>query len=402
MEWSFETLTSSKAFNDWLLIGIALFVTFIMSGFASQIGVLVGPIAESQDVDVAAVAGQFTYLTGGIFVGLILSFVIFDYVSIRAVLLGSYSLILVFLAGLYFWNDALILSVFLAVVGTILGITMCAGGAVVAQAFFDKKRQAILVTQDATYNLAGAIVPVTTSFFIASGLSWTWGYLSIGFFILIVILLVSVSRFDFEAPEAQVQNVAVEWNAGIFLAGVCLFLFMLAQITLIIWLPQFAEQQFAVASDRSGELITNLYSAALVSALVAVYVAHKVNIIYVLYVLVSLGLICSILITQVGNGEDLFGIAILLGISVSATFNSLVAYGLLFVASPKHKNVTFLIFASGLGTAVAPLISSELVTQFSSTRAAIVLCVVLYSGILIVLLFNSFSGRQLQYSKTSN
>lgn len=387
--------------NEWRLIGIALLVTFIISGFASQIGVLVGPVAEAFNLEFTSVAAQFTFLTGGMFIGMILPFVIFDHVRIRTVLIVGYSLIFLMTVGLAFKNDVTTMSMYLGLVGTLLGITMCAGGAVVAQTFFEKKRQTVLVAQDATYNLAGAIFPITTSFLLAKGLSWTWAYVSVGFFILIIVLLAAISRFDFDSLSPSESESKVEWNVGIYLAGVCLFLFMLAQITLVTWLPQYAEQRFSIPSDQSGELIANLYTAALISALVSVYVVHKVKIIYYLYFVVSLGLLSVLWISQTDSGESLFRIAYLLGISVSATFNSLLAYGLLFIAKPKHKNVTFLYFVSGLGTALAPLVSSATVKQFSSTSAAITLCILCYSGILFILLFDRVSSRQIQYSRSS-
>ena len=68
---------------------IPLLATLIMAGFVTTIGLVTEPAANDYGVSIAEIAGQFSWLTAGIFVGGILAFFIFDYLPIRRVILGK-------------------------------------------------------------------------------------------------------------------------------------------------------------------------------------------------------------------------------------------------------------------------------------------------------------------------
>ena len=70
------------------------------------------------------------------------------------------------------------------------------------------------------------------------------------------------------------------------------------------------------------------------------------------------------------------------GFSVSATYNSYVAFGLSFVEQPSHKNVVYLQLMSGLGSTFAPFISSLIVdvNRFNGECPTILLCHIVYRG----------------------
>ena len=76
--------------NQTRLMFIPLLATLIMAGFVTTIGLVTEPAANDYGVSIAEIAGQFSWLTAGIFVGGILAFFIFDYLPIRQVILGSY------------------------------------------------------------------------------------------------------------------------------------------------------------------------------------------------------------------------------------------------------------------------------------------------------------------------
>ena len=81
------------------------------------------------------------------------------------------------------------------------------------------------------------------------------------------------------------------------------------------------------------------------------------------------------------------------GVSVSATYNSYVAFGLAFVDNPSHKNVVYLQLMSGLGSTLAPFISSLIVKQTGSTTMAIRFCFATLLVVAVTLLVSNFLYR---------
>ena len=75
--------------NQIRLMLIPLFATLIMAGFVTTVGLLTEPAALRYGVELTDIASQFTWFTGGVFLGGILAFFIFDYAAIKPVILWS-------------------------------------------------------------------------------------------------------------------------------------------------------------------------------------------------------------------------------------------------------------------------------------------------------------------------
>ena len=85
--------------NQYRLMFIPLLATLIMGGFVTTVGLLTEPAAIKYGVELTDIASQFTWFTGGVFLGGILAFFVFDYFAIKPVILWSY----VVSVGLILW-----------------------------------------------------------------------------------------------------------------------------------------------------------------------------------------------------------------------------------------------------------------------------------------------------------
>jgi hypothetical protein len=76
----------------------------------------------------------------------------------------------------------------------------------------------------------------------------------------------------------------------------------------------------------------------------------------------------------------------LFGLSVSATFNSYMAFALGFVSAPNHKNVAYMLLAGAVGSGLGPLISSQSVLITDTTRTPIIFAFSLMTLVLVAVL----------------
>ena len=172
------------------------------------------------------------------------------------------------------------------------------------------------------------------------------------------------------------MDVVGTWNVGIILVGITLLLFMMAKISIFVWAPQFIQQTFNVGPEVGGQFMANVFTAAFIGSLLGTWVASKIDVKYLLYCLVVVSLLSVFALTVVSSTSIVLLLAYGYGISVSATYNSYVTFGLSFVEQPSHKNVVYLQLMSGLGSAFAPFISSLIVEMTDSTASVMQFCLV--------------------------
>ena len=357
---------------------IPLLAALIIAGFATTIGLLTEPAANHYGVEITDVAAQFTWFTGGVFLGGILAFFVFDYVSIKAVMLWSYLTAIALISWLHISTNYALLPVLLLLIGALLAIVLCGGVTVVTQQWLGKTRQMLLVAQDAMFNGGGIVFSAAATWFVLHQFGWSSVYLVAAGLIGIVVLLAMFSSFRpaiEQDEETQKASVGV-WNGGIILVGISLMLFMMAKISIFVWAPQFIQQTFDVGPDVGGQFMANIFTAAFVGSLFGTWAASKIEVRYLLYGFAVISILSTFAFNVMESVSAILILGYCYGISVSATFNSYVAFGLSFIDQPSHKNVVYLQMMSGFGSTLAPFVSSMIVETTGSINSAMRFCFV--------------------------
>ena len=324
----------SRHMNRFRLLLVCLLATFIMSGLVTPIGLLTASAAELYDVAITLIASQFSYFIGGIFLGYIVSFFVFDYFRMRSIIMTCYVVAIISILTIHYISSYELLAYLLVIIGLCASIVACAGGTLITRFWDGKKRQSVLVAQDAMFNGGGVIFAYTATFFVSHGFAWSASYMVVGGFLLLVVILAVFSDFDTDDEGKVVNNDAktrTEWNTGFVLTGVSLLLFLMAKISIFIWAPQFVEQKFSVGNAVSGKFMSTIFISAFFGSVAGTYIVSKINVKYLLYTLVVLAILTTWLFTQSSNTKSILLLGLLFGLSISATYNSYVAYALTYV-----------------------------------------------------------------------
>ena len=120
--------------NQFRLMFIPLLATLILGGFVTTVGLLTEPAALKYGVELTDIASQFTWFTGGVFLGGILAFFVFDYFAIKPVILWSYAVSVGLIIWLHFSAQYFLLPFLLTVIGALMAIVM--GGWHLPKLFF--------------------------------------------------------------------------------------------------------------------------------------------------------------------------------------------------------------------------------------------------------------------------
>ncbi len=363
-------------------------------------GLIIPSAAKHFDVEITAMASQFTWFTGAVFVGYILSFVVFDKFSIKSVLITAYITCIAAILLIHFTQNFTMLAVWFAVFGVAISLVACGSSTLITQIWEGKARQTVLVAQDALFNGGGVIFSMTATWFVAGMFQFSSTYLVVAGIIICTLGMIFTANFnkeiistgtdlDSKAAVPEVDSVKTQWNLGIIMVGISLMLFMLAKIAMFIWAPQFVEQKFQVGGAVSGEFMSNVFSAALVGSLAGTWLASRINVKYLLYIFVLISTISVWLLTATDDLDLMLLLAFAYGISISATFNAYMAYALSFVAIPTHRNIAYMLVMSALGSSLAPISSSMAVDLTGNIADALLFCF----GILVLVVFTLGSSE---------
>jgi len=381
--------------NQTRLMFIPLLATLIMAGFVTTIGLVTEPAAEHFGVSISDIASQFSWLTAGVFVGGILAFFIFDRLPIKVVTIGSYLAAIVLIILLNRLKAYAFLPILLGLIGNFFAIVVCGGVTIITQQWRGHRSQMIMVAQDAMFNGGGIAFAALTTWFVVNSYGWSAVYLVVTLFLGFVVILAAVTSFEpaYEAEENESDEVE-QWNLGIILVGVSLLLFMTAKIAIFVWAPQFVQQTFESGPELAGEFMGNVFLAAFLGSLAGTWLASKISVRFLLYGFVLVSLLSVYAISSAQSTSSILFLGYCYGLSVSATYNSYVAFGLAFVSNPSHKNVVYLQLMSGLGSTVAPVVSSLVVHEAGSTRSALQLCFALLLTVVLTLVISDALYRR--------
>jgi len=361
-------------------------------------GLIIPSAATYYSVEITTMATQFTWFTGAVFVGYLLSFVVFDRFTIKSVLIVAYGSCISAALLIHFIKSYTLLALWLVIFGLGISIASCGSSTLITQLWQDKARQTILVSQDAFFNGGGVIFSLIASWFIANSFQFSSTYLLVGFITLLVLGLLLVANFDQRSPETIPMETSpgaltTQWNTEIILVGFSLLLFMLAKISVFVWAPQFIGEHFSVDGSEPGTFMSNIFSAALVGSLIGTWLASRVKVKYLLYSFVTISTTSIWLLLSSRDIATVLMLAFMYGISISATFNAYMAYALTLVKTPTHRNIAYMLVMSALGGALAPYCSSKVVEMRDATDDALLFSFAVLIVVMVTLILSELLSR---------
>ena len=181
--------------NKLSLTAISFLANFVMAGFATQFGMLIDPIAAKFGADVNQVASIFSLLNGGALAGTIAAFFLIEKVGLKRMTLLCYGLIALAAAALHLTGSLYVVMAAMTVIGLCGGVGLCIAGTLVVSVWQARMQSTMLVVQDATFNVAGVVFPLITTYTLTHAMAWSWSYLAVGVVALATMLVAVLTNF---------------------------------------------------------------------------------------------------------------------------------------------------------------------------------------------------------------
>ncbi|QQX82642.1 MFS transporter TsgA [Shewanella sp. KX20019] len=339
---------------------LSFLANFVMAGFATQFGMLIEPIAEKFSANVNEVASIFSLLNGGALAGTIAAFFLIEKIGVKRMTLISYVSIALSAAALHFTGSLTVVMIAMTIIGLCGGVGLCIAGTIVVSVWKDKIQSTMLVVQDATFNVAGVVFPLITTYALSHALSWSYSYLAVGIVALATAAIALATNFELVETQTSAESGKdeSEWNLGIISGGVGLFLGMLALYTFLTWAPMFVKTKFDIPFEDAGNIITQYWSAALIGALVSTVIVSRVKIQHFIMGMISLAFVITSLIVTTDNLAWIGYLTYGYGFACAALYNAFIAYGVSFVKNASSRNVSYILISGSAGAMFSPAISS--------------------------------------------
>lgn len=379
-----------------------------MSGALNPIGIVTGPMSEYFGRPITEMAALFSWLTVGILIGSFLSLFVFEQLPIKWIMVAVYGLIAVSILALALTPNLTVIRIALGAVGVCSGVGLAGSAIIISHLFSGDRRASMLVITDASFSMAGIVCSWLAIFLLAQGFIWAGAFQLVAVVAAAIVVMALVSEF----PEARVSRVAQAsgqstkntteqlkepWSLSVWLCITGLFLYTMGQYSLLWWLPNYYETELGAPPDLAGAVVGQFWSGMFVAQLFVAWWVLKIGVSRLVLIGVVATAIGSIPLWVVDNIKALIVLAFIWGFANLALLKIIISFAATLVKVPSARLISALLFGATSGTAVSPLITSQLVDYFGTY------CVLLFgSGCYLVLAGLIFLAHRLPRPENTN
>lgn len=370
---------------------IAFLAYFVLSGMLAPIGIVSGPMAEVYGLPVSQITSQFSWLTGGNFIGAVLALIVFDWIDLRRMLAAIYGLLAVGLLSLAYIDALAYARVVLGIAGLCSGIGLAGGALIIARTYEGERRGSLLVITDGCFSVAGFVCGSVASFFVARKLGWTSTYQCIGVLAALIAILSLASDLPATQRKGPARSAAASWPVPVWLCVSALFLYSLGQYSMLFWLPNYASMQLSASPDVAGSIVGKFWLGMFLGQVFVAWWVLRIGLRRLVAIAAVTTALGSIPLWGVLDPTLLPVIALLWGIGNLSMMKALLSFATTFVSVPDARLVSGLLLGATLGTAISPAVSSLLV-DWTDIRVVLICSTAAHMAMLMLV----FLSRRLQ------
>jgi TsgA-like MFS transporter len=345
---------------------------FVMSAIISPLGIISGPVAQHFDISLTAANASFSYLTSGVFVGTLIAVFIFDFIRLRQIVIGGAAIICLSIFAIYALDSFAAYSVCLGLIGASCGVELSAAAVVIAKIYDEKLRASMLLLTDSFYSMAGVISTSLAGMLLARQFHWSSAYLLAFVVSLGIAAIALLSRYPITGKlvsEPAEEKGSTQWPASVHVVGFSMLIYLVGFVTIYSWVPNYAQHSLGLSVEASSEVVSRLFLGMFIGQLIMFFLVLKFPVRTLIVILAIMATILTVSLWSVGTVLHLQLAMLGLGLATGGLFKTVLSYGTTAVSKPSPKMVSYLIFHAGLGTAVAPLVSSYVVDHFEMLAA---------------------------------
>jgi TsgA-like MFS transporter len=141
-----------------------------------------------------------------------------------------------------------------------------------------------------------------------------------------------------------------------------LFLYTLGQWSILLWLPNYVETTLSVPRERAGQLVSQYWTGMFAAQLFVAWWVMKVGVRRLAMIAATTTTMLSIPLWLYGEIDGLIILATITGFANLGLLKITLSFATQMVPIPTARLVSSLLLGATMGTAVAPWLTSQIVT----------------------------------------
>ena len=367
------------------ITSVSFLTYFILSAMLAPIGIISGPMAEHFGQTVTDVTRQFGWLTGGNFIGAVIALVIFDYLGLKKLFVVIYGLIAAALFTLRAVDDLDTARYLLGLVGLGSGIGLAGAAITISRSYTEARRASMLVITDGCFSVAGFLISWVAAFLVTRSLGWSLTYQLLGLFAVATFLLALFSSFPAVEQDQALKDEGGTWPLPVWLCVISLFLYTLGQYSMLFWLPNYAITQLGAPEVQAGGLVGQFWLGMFLAQVFVAWWVMRVGVRRLVKIATVTTWLFSIPLWLYSSIDGLLVLALLWGFANLSLLKATLSLATEMVTVPTARLVSLLLLGATIGTAVSPLVTSQIV-DWTSNHTILIFGSACY-GVLMLLLF---------------
>ncbi len=351
---------------------------FVMSAVISPLGLVSGPVSEAFGISLTEATAAFTFLTTGILAGTLAAIFIFDFFTLKQVIVGGLAVICASIYAIYASDTFAVFTIALALIGAFCGIELSAAAVAITKLYNERLRASMLLLTDSFYSMAGVISTWLAGILLARQLHYSSAYLlALGVCVAIAAIALS-SRYPDTRPPIEEESVAEgRWPLGIHLIGLAMLVYLVGFVSLYSWVPNYAQDALGMSAEASSQVVSRFFLGMFLGQIIMFFLVLRFALPPLVIVYAVLATSLSIPLWTAGSPAGLATAMLVLGLATGGLFKTVLTYGTTLTASPSPRMVSYLIFYAGFGTAISPFLSATIVERYDMA-AALKFCTICY------------------------
>ena len=351
--------------NTIRITAISFLTYFVLSAMLAPIGIISGPMAEHFNQSVSDITRQFTWLTGGNLVGAVIALFIFDYFGLKKLFAIIYGAIALALFSFRIVEDLDTAQYILGIVGLGSGVGLAGAAVTIARTYSEATRASMLVITDGCFSIAGFVTSWTAAFLVARDMDWSLTYQLSGLFAASIFVLGISSSFP-AVEQDQGTESTEPWPLAVWLCVASLFLYTLGQYSMLFWLPNYAITQLDAPELQAGALVGQFWLGMFLSQIFVAWWVMKIGVRRLVQIAALTTLLFSIPLWLHRDIDGLTILALIWGFANLSLLKATLSLATELVSVPTARLVSLLLLGATVGTAVSPVVTSQVVDWTSN------------------------------------
>lgn len=252
----------------------------------------------------------------------------------------------------------------------------------------------MLIVTDASFSVAGVVTSWLAVFFIARAFHWAATYQFVALIAVTIVVLTLTSTLpDTTTPKSVEQSKRERWPLSVWLCIAALFLYTLGQWSILLWLPNYAEEVLGASRDDAGALVGQFWSGMFAAQIFVAWWVLKIGVKRLVVLAGTTTVVFSVPLWLYSDMGGLSLLAALWGFANLSLLKVTLSFATEMVLLPSARLVSALLLGATLGTAISPLVTSKIV-EWTSNSFILKFGSACYVAMAILLLISSRQYQQ--------